>query len=134
MSRRHITLLAVVLMCVESCLAQSAQDKELASKLVGTWGVPPKQSLKSSTVTFRADGTLKGSMVVSVGGRDVTLHDEGKWKVENRTLITEITKCDQPAMIPVGTVTRETLVSVTDREYRVRTKDGVEEYRTRGRE
>ena len=134
MSPRPITLLAVVVMCVGSCLAQSAQDKEHASKLVGTWVVPPKQSLKSAKVTFRADGTFKGFVVLSIGGRDVTVRDEGKWKIENSMLITEITKCDQPEMFPVGTVTRDTIVSVTDTQYRVRTKDGVEEYRTRGRE
>ena len=134
-------------LCASTCLAQSARDRELASKLVGTWVVPPQQYqqspaknrgvrsvMKSATRTFRVDGTFKLSAALSIGGRDVLLHDQGKWKVENGVLILEITNCDQPQIVPVGAVTRDTLISVTDTEYRYRTEDGKERYRIRKRE
>src|SRR5262245_24619589 len=133
----RIVLSLVTLAIISTCLGQSVRDKELASKLIGTWIVPPKQYhngpgsyrkvgsvMKSASRTFRPDGTFKLSAVLTIDGRDVPLRDEGKWQIENGVLIQEITKSDQPQIVPVGVVTKDILVSVTDTEYRFRTKDG----------
>jgi hypothetical protein len=143
----HLIHCLAIVAITSTCLAQSARDKELASKLVGTWIAPPKQyrdasashpevgsGPKSFARTFRADGTSKVSAVLTLQGHDVPLHWEGTWTVRDGVLVEKITKCDHPEVTPIGTGSIVTLVSVTDSVCRFRTKDGQERYYIRKRD
>jgi hypothetical protein len=143
---RFAFCLAVIFFWTSSCLAQAARDRELAEKLVGAWVVPAQQYhdapakhpvvgsvTKFAMRTFRANGTFTFSAVLTLDGRDVPLHNEGKWRVQSGVLIEEVTKSNQPTMIHVGLVTRDQLISVTETEYRYRTEGGEERYRVRKR-
>lgn len=55
----------------------------------------------------------------------------GKWQVKGGVLIEEITRSSHPTVAPVGRVTRDTLLSVGEHEYRYRTEKGKENVRLR---
>ncbi len=57
---------------------------------------------------------------------DLRIEVQGKWSVKDCILIEELTTSSQPQMAPVGWITRDTLLAVTDKEYRFRTDQKVE--------
>jgi hypothetical protein len=104
-------------------------DAEAAKLLIGSWIVPRDEYTamsKDSGFTFRPDGTFSSYGVFRVRDEDVRIDVEGKWSVKDGELIEELTKSTQPQMARIGSVTRDTLLAVTDKQYRFRTERGEE--------
>lgn len=97
--------------------AELPKDEEIAKLFVGKWNrqMPPG-SKDRATTTFDRDGTFSG--VGRVADGKIEYKAEGKWRIENGVLIEEITKSSHPERVPAGTVSKDTLISVTKDEFR----------------
>jgi hypothetical protein len=129
MTIRISTAFLLVTLLVSRLIATPPPDAEATKLLVGTWVVPREQytaTSKDGGFTFRADSTFSSYGVFRIRDQDLRIEVEGKWNIKDGVLIEELTKSSQPQMAPVGDLTRDTLLTVTDKEYSFRTERGVE--------
>jgi hypothetical protein len=104
-------------------------DPEATRLLVGIWFVPRKEyafTSKDGDFKFRADGTFSSFSVYRFGQEDVRVEVEGKWTIKNGVLMEKLTKSNRPLIAPVGALTRDTLLTVTNNQYRFRDDRGDE--------
>src|SRR5262245_5941726 len=95
--------------------AQSSKDPAATEKLVGTWTIPKESrnaALKGGETTFKADGTFTSFALLKINDQQVRLEVEGKWKVEKGVVIQKITKSSKEQMVPVGLITRDTILEL----------------------
>jgi hypothetical protein len=129
MTTRILITLVLVALVVSQLDAALPPDPEATKLLTGNWVVPIEEytaTIKDGGFTFRPDGTFSSFGVFRVHDQDMRIEVEGKWSIKNGVLIEELTKSNQPQMAPVGTLTRDTLLEITDRQYRFRTETGVD--------
>jgi len=129
MTTRPLLTFVVAALVALQLFAAPPPDAEVSRLLVGSWVVPREQytaTSKDGGFTFISDGTFSSYGVFHVRDQDIRIEVEGKWSIKDGVLIEELTKSSQPQMAPVGTLTRDTLLAVTDKEYRFRTDRGVE--------
>ena len=97
--------------------------------LVGNWLAPRLQYHAISRIAafaFKRDGTFSSYGVFNRGNEKIRIEVRGKWRVKGGILIEELTASDHPDLAPVGLVTRDTLLAVTNKEYRFRDEGGLE--------
>jgi len=119
----------VVTLAFSQLSAGPPPDPEATKVLIGSWVVPMEEypaTISDGGFTFNPDGTFSSFGVLRYDDQVMRLEVEGKWSIKNGVLIEELTKSSQPQISPVGTLTRDTLLVVTDRQYRFRTESGVE--------
>jgi hypothetical protein len=127
--RHAISTLVAIALIASPLSAVPPADRDAVKLLIGSWAVPNDEY--SGGFTFRADGTYSMFGVFRVRYRNLRVDAEGKWSIKNGILIEEVTKSSPPETLLVGTITRDTLLSVTDKEYRYRTEQGAEQSRVR---
>jgi hypothetical protein len=137
MKTSHCVALSVIaLTCAAKLHAQPPSNSKAIATIVGTWIVPSEQYtevFRGAEFTFKANGTFTSYAIFKIEDQEVRVEVEGKWRVEKGVLIEEITKSSRKDMVPVGLITRDTLLEVTEGEYRYRSEDGQEEYHVRKR-
>jgi hypothetical protein len=134
MNIRAIRTFLVTIFIASRLSAAPPPDSEAAKLMKGSWAVPVEQyngTVKDGGYTFRADGTFTSFTVLPGHGQDLRVDVEGKWSIKNGILIEEVTKSSQPDIVRRGLTTRDTLLSVTQKEYRFRTEQGKERSRLR---
>jgi hypothetical protein len=102
-------------------------DSAAAKLLVGSWAIPVEQyggTLKAGGFTFQANGAFTSFLLLPGHGQDLRVDAEGKWSIKNGILIETVTKSSQPDIERPGLTTRDPLLSVTEKEYRLREGDG----------
>jgi hypothetical protein len=115
-------------------IAAPPSDVEATKLLVGTWLIPRSQydsAAKDGSVTFKTDGTFSSYAVFWIQAEEIRIDVQGKWKVKDGMLIEEVTSSSRPQMPAVGSTSRDTLLALTDKEYRYRTERGTEHTYTR---
>src|SRR5256885_11420260 len=121
MSARAIRPFVATIFIASWLAAAPPPDSEAAKLLLGSWAVPVEPYrgvIKAGGFTFRANGTFTSFSVVQSHGEDLRVDGEGKWSVQGGILIETVTKSSQPDILPPGLLTRDTLLSVTEKEYR----------------
>jgi hypothetical protein len=129
MTTRILITVVVVALVVSQLGAAPPPDAEATKLLTGSWVVPAEEytaTSKNGGFTFRPDGTFSSFGVFRVHDQDMRIEVEGKWSIKDGVLIEELTKSSQPQMALVGRLTRDTLLAVTDKQYRFRTERGTE--------
>lgn len=124
--RTLLTAFICALWGASPLLAEPPSDAEATRLLQGDWTRPPKGALLSAFFTFKPDGTFSSHSTFLAGGGKITIETDGKWRVEKGILIEEVTRSSHPNLAPAGLATRDTLLSVTEKEYRYRTEQGAE--------
>jgi hypothetical protein len=127
MNTRAIRTFLVAIFIASPLSAAPPPDSEAAKLLRGSWAVPVEQysaAVKDAGYTFRADGTFTSFTLLSGHGQDVRVDLEGRWSIKDGILIETVTKSSQPDTVRPGLTTRDTLLSVTEKEYRFREEDG----------
>jgi hypothetical protein len=130
-------LLLTIIACLglaESLPAESLRDAEATERLVGTWAVPKEHrnaALKGGETTFKADGTFTSFALLKIKDQQVRIEVRGKWKVEKGVVVEEITKSSKEQMVPVGLITRDTILELTDKAYLYRSDKGQERLNVR---
>ena len=128
------TLLLLALLSAPNLFAGPPSDRDATAKLVGVWTVPPKEYTNVAgpgEITFKPDGTFSSTGFFKVGDVEMQLDVEGKWKVKHGVLVEEVTKTSLAHVAAVGLTTRDTLLELTDTQYRFRSEDGHEALRVR---
>ena len=126
------TIYFALILVASRLLAGAPVDTEITKLLVGSWdfrSVTP--AVREGTLTFRADGTFSSRGLFHVGPREFRIDAEGKWKVEHGVLVEKLTKCSDPTTIPIGQLTRDTVLSITKKEFRFKIEQGEEHYYVR---
>jgi hypothetical protein len=134
MNTRAILTFLVSIFIVSSFFAALPPDSEAAKLLRGSWAIPVEQyngAMKGGGNTFRADGTFTSFAILPGHGQDLRVDWEGKWSIKDGILIETVTKASQPDMLRLGHTTRDILLSITQKEYRIREEDGKERIRLR---
>jgi hypothetical protein len=129
MSTRAISNFLATVVIASRLSAAPPSDSEAAKLLRGSWAVPVDQyngAVKDGGDTFRADGTFTSFTVLPGHGQDIRYDVEGKWSIKDGILIEQVTKSNRPDIVRPGVTTRDTLLSVTQKEYRFRTERGKE--------
>ncbi len=129
MTTRLLGSLLVIASAASQLLAAPPPDPEATKLLVGNWVVPRDQFTvlkKDGGFTFKSDGTFSSYGVFRVRDEDLRIEVQGKWSVKDGILVEELTTSSEPKIAPVGWTTRDTLLAVTDKEYRFRTDQKVE--------
>lgn len=124
----------VSLICAVALKAELPADPEVTEKLVGEWIVPQDQYtsvMRGGGLHFNKNGTFTSYGILKMKDQEIRIEVEGKWKVEKGILIEEITKSSHAQIVSVGSITRDTLLQLTNKEYRYRTEKGQEAYRVR---
>jgi hypothetical protein len=129
--RSLLAPLLLALFCASPLFAEVPPDVEAMRVLTGEWKEPPEPPVVSASTTYKADGTLSGSATFTMPAGKITIIVDGKWRVEHGVIIEEVTRSSHPQFVPVGAITHDTLLSLTDKECRYRTEDGKEVTSTR---
>ena len=127
--------LFLVVILNSSCAKPELSDDKIREKLVGTW-LPDKELARtlSGELTYKKDFTFDGFILVK--RPDLTLRWDfaGKWKVKANNLALEYTTSSIPALAPVGKITSDHIVAVTDTELTFITEEGKRQVRVRKEE
>jgi hypothetical protein len=68
-------------------------DAELTEAMVGTWeGLPTEIGVSKAFILLNADGTFRAFELTNNHGSAVRLETEGRWRINNRWVLWEITK------------------------------------------
>lgn len=126
MNTRAIGTYLAIIFIVPRLSAAPPPDSEAAKLLLGSWAVPVEQykEIKDGGYTFRADGTFTSFTMFPGHGQDVRIDVAGQWSIKGGILIETVTKSNQPDVVRPGLTTRDTLLLVTQKEYRFRQEDG----------
>lgn len=102
-------------------LKNMPSDSEIRQQVVGTWTVdmPPIKG----TVTIVSDGHFISQGTINLANDTLNIRYEGSWRIEDETLIEEITKSDSE-LLPVGHITRDKIIHINDKELVYLTKSG----------
>jgi len=113
---------------------KAADDADAKTKLIGTWVVPQEQYtpvIRGGETSFKGDGTFTSFALLRIRDQQIRIDVQGKWKVEKGVLIEEITKSSKEQMVPVGLISRDTLLEVNEKTYRYRSEKGQERHKLR---
>jgi hypothetical protein len=96
------------------------KEADYAKGLLGVW----KQDIKQGAVTGEGITTyLEGGKATSVatlegGGKKIEIKASAKWSLEKDKLTVEITESSVPQMMPVGAKITQTIIALTDKEFK----------------
>lgn len=147
---RPLRLLAIAIqitVCVFSSVAISNAEEKAPEKtsektkatsvdqekLIGKW----KHVSKSEGMTIsgrtelKKDGTMTANGKITIDGKSTKVALEGTWKLNGDILEETVTKSSLPELIPVGTVTKDKVLKVTDTEFTYEDEEGEEITETR---
>lgn len=103
-------------------------DEEINKLLVGKWSVEETNgNVKiKGTSTYKKDGTLEGEATIDLGDQKIVLKVSGTWKVKDGVVTETVTKSNRPDIIKEGMTTKDTVVSINDKEYKIKSESGKE--------
>jgi hypothetical protein len=113
--------------------AKKLSDAAITKLMVGKWYEERKEKglEVNGTETFRNDGTFSGEATFKRQGQTLKVAVTGSWKVVDNVLTVTIETCNPP-VIKKGRVSRDQVLSVTEKEFRYKYKeDGKERVKSR---
>ena len=128
-TRILLNAFVVIALATSPAFSAAPPDSEATKMLVGSWVAPREQYNEGLSshggFTFKRDGTFSSYGIFVRGDQKIRIDVKGKWSIKNGVLIEELTSSSRPELAPKGLVTRDTLLAVTDKEYRFRTEHGL---------
>jgi hypothetical protein len=109
---------------------KAPSDAALRQKVVGTWQLNRKSALGTlsvqGTYTIFSNGRFetKGTIVNNAGKKVATLSYEGEWQIQAGVFIETVTKTSHPILARVGTVARDKIIKVDDKQWIFKTEKG----------
>jgi hypothetical protein len=134
MSTRAIPTFLATIFFASWLSAAPPADSKAAKLMLGSWSVPVEQyggNIKAGGYAFQANGNFTSFTVLPTQRQDLRVDVEGRWSIKDGILIETITKSNQPDIVRPGLTTRDTLLAVTEKEYRFREENGKIRYRLR---
>jgi hypothetical protein len=106
----------------------------MQESIVDTWAVDISNQVVTvkGTVTLRSDGTFISRALFQPKAADASeLQYEGTWEVRDSFLIETVTKSVIPKYPAIGTVTRDKVVQIDDKQFTYKTESGKQVTRIR---
>lgn len=91
--------------------ASTPAKQHTASWLFGEWTEDFGLAGTGST-TFNADGTYTARFYSTKGDATPETTFAGRWRLEGRTLIYELTKCSDPEFLKANALTKDTILKI----------------------
>jgi hypothetical protein len=95
-------------------------DEEINKLLVGKWiideGDGQKEPKIKGSVTYKKDGTVDLEATLDIAKDSFKIALSGTWKVKDGAIIATVTKTSNPDLVKEGVVSKDKVVSVTDKE------------------
>ena len=123
-----LSALLITLLSASSALGKPPSDIDAGSMLIGNWVVAREQYNtvhKGGGFTFKRDGTFSSYGIFARADEQIRIDVKGKWTIKGGILTEELTSSSHPEIVAAGLVTRDTLLAVTNKEYRTRNERGV---------
>lgn len=100
--------------------APSVKPEEYTKALLGTWrNEIREESYKGHTLTtYLENGTATSFAHLEAGDKGLDITAKAKWTLEGSKLTVEVTESSLPEMMPVGTKIEQTIVSLSEKEFR----------------
>lgn len=100
--------------------AAAVKEADYAKALLGSWRQDVKQGPVSGVgiTTYLEGGKAVSTGNFDAGGQKIEVKAKAKWSLEKNKLTIEITESSLPEMMPVGTKMVETILSLTDKEFK----------------
>jgi len=102
--------------------ANKQTDEEITKLLVGKWTVDEGDGVKEpkikGTMNYKKDGTVDAEATIDAGKQTFKISLSGTWKVKEGVLISTVTKTNAPELIKEGHVSKDTVVSIDDKEFK----------------
>lgn len=118
-------LICFILLAATTTVSAEPPDDTMTSKLmIGSWTCQKEETSPEGGFTFYSNGTFISYGVFVFGEQQIRIDVEGTWEVQNGVLIEQIKKSSHPDLVPVGLITRDTLLEVTNKVYRYKAEDG----------
>lgn len=131
---RRIGLLTIAMFGLTLGTA-GADDAMLTKQVVGKWTTcltGGAATAPDGHVRYAAGGTFAAEGKVALGeGVVADVKVEGTWKVSEGAIVHKVTKSSHPGLAPVGGEMKERIVSIDDKQMRV--KRGIAQERERKR-
>ena len=105
----------------------SVKPEEFAKTLLGAWRQDIDQggAKGHAITTYLEDGKATSSAHFEAGDKELNITAKAKWTLEGNSLKVEITESSMPEMMPAGTKIEQTIVSLSEKEFRY-VQDGKE--------
>ncbi len=99
--------------------AGALKEEGYAKGLLGTWRQEIKEGPMSGfgITTYTADGKATNVITMEVQGKKMEITLKAKWSLEKSKLNVEVVESSSP-QIPVGAKISQTIISLTDKEFR----------------
>jgi len=113
--------------------AKSVNEEGYAKTILGSWKLEMKEGpvVGQAISTYEKDGTCTTAGSFTAEGQKLEAKAKGKWTIVKDKITIEVTESSAPEMIPVGQKSTDTILSLTDKEYRYRNASGEEMKETR---
>jgi hypothetical protein len=100
--------------------APSVKEEDYAKTLLGSWRNEMNEGPATghALTTYLEDGKATSSAHFKAGDKELKITAKAKWTLVKNKLTTEITESSMPEMMPVGTKIEQTIVSLSDKEFR----------------
>jgi hypothetical protein len=110
-------------------------DEEIGKLLVGKWiideGDGQKEPKIKGSIVYKKDNTVNLEATLDFGKETLKIILEGTWKVKDGVIIATVTKTSHPEHIKEGHVSRDILISVTEKELKYKDEMGKEKLHKR---
>jgi hypothetical protein len=105
-------------------------DAEISKLLVGKWSIEEggdKGPKIKGTENYKKDGIVEAEATVDDGkNAPLKISLSGTWKVMDGVIVTKVTKSNVPDLIPEGHVSKDTVISIDDKEIKYKSEGGQE--------
>jgi hypothetical protein len=100
--------------------APSVKPEEFTKTLLGAWrqDIDQGEAKGHAITTYLEDGKATSSAHFEAGDKELNITAKAKWTLEGNKLKVEITESSMPEMMPAGTKIEQTIVSLSEKEFR----------------
>lgn len=114
-------------------IAEDLSDEEITKRLVGKWEEEvDEDGIKGKvTIDYKKDGKAFAEGTLEIGGQNIKIKVEGSWKVSAKELVFTFDKVEPEGLVPVGTVSRDKILTIDEKSCTYRDEQGKERKMTR---
>jgi hypothetical protein len=110
-------------------------DEEISKLLIGKWivdeGDGQKEPKIKGSVNYKKDSTVVVEATIDFGKDNLKVFLEGTWKVKDGVITATVTKTSHPELIKEGHISKDKLISVSDKELKYTDEMGKEKLHKR---
>lgn len=107
--------------------APAAAPAIVKEALIGKWHLDTEVGgVRVKAVTeYKADGAFQSDATVVMDGESTEMAVKGTWKFDGNALITTVTESDTPGLLPVGEVSKDEILELSETVLSYRDEDGL---------